>query len=244
MGNKLDKNPQNQQFCIVFLNFTFFMQNLFRIFLACWSYFWSIIFILGSFSNFNRREFLQGFLFLIAGLLIFPKLTNSIRKFFWSKTGKYLPKFSLGIIATVLFLVGVFTSANSNQNVKKAEILGVQSSQSQSSQLSSSNSKFSSQFSSSASLSEQESSQNSEKIENLSKNSEISTQNLVKSTELSVKSPDAVETVKPQITEKSQETAEMSKNLTNLPVEIQNLAVNLAVLPVCPSKKAHKIVKK
>ena len=72
-------------------------------------------------------------------------------------------------------------------------------------------------------MSEQESSQNSEKIENLSKNSEISTQNLVKSTELSVKSPDAVETVKPQITEKSQETAEMSKNLTNLPVEIQNL---------------------
>lgn len=146
-------------------------------------------------------SFLSGILIIFGSFLIFPKFVNPIRKFFWAKSGKYLPKFSLAISSFILVFSSILVFPNSNSQIaKKAEVFGVNSSQSQSGQFSSSNSNFSSSFSSSASLSVQESSQNSEKLENLAK-----------STELSVKSTDKVE----NSSQNSIETAKFVQNSQN-----------------------------
>ena len=164
-----------------------------QIFLTVLGYFFSISFFLfGVLILFS--SFLSGILIIFGSFLIFPKFTNQIRKFFWAKTGKYLPKLSLAISSFVLIFSSVLVfSNNSNQSVKKAGVLGVNSSQSQSSQFSSSNSSFNSQFSSSASLSEQESSQNSSFSQSLQSVKENSSQNSSQSTELSAKFTEKVE---------------------------------------------------
>ena len=142
-------------------------------------------------------------------------MTERIKKFFWLKTGRYLPRFSLGITCFVLIFssILVFSSPNSSQ---KSEVNGVKSanlSANSGQKSSSSNSNFSSNSSSSTGLPSGQIGWNSEKIENLAVSSEIFSQNLAKSTETSAKVTDGVETVKPQETKTSQETAENQKNL-------------------------------
>lgn len=187
-----------------------------QIFLTVLGYFFSISFFLfGILILFS--SFLSGILIIFGSFLIFPKFTNQIRKFFWAKTGKYLPKLSLAISSFVLIFSSVLVfSNNSNQNVKKAEVLSVQSSQSQSSQ-----------FSRTDSLSNQESSQNSnsllnsvtDTVLNSNSNSQNSTENSQKaSQEIAVTVSVPVLTVlksenNSQNLTKSQETQNLDKKL-------------------------------
>jgi micrococcal nuclease len=61
---------------------------------------------------------LSGVLILSGSALIFPKFTNQIKNFIWTKIGKNLPKFSLGITCFVLIFssILVFSSPNTGQN--------------------------------------------------------------------------------------------------------------------------------
>ena len=147
-----------------------------QIFLTVLGYFFSISFFLfGVLILFS--SFLSGVLIILGSFLIFPKFTNQIRKFFWAKSGKYLPKFSLGISSFILIFSSILVFPGSNSSQKSA-VLGVQSSQSQSSQFSSLNSNFSSLFSSSV-VNLSSSSQESSSLVN-QKSSQISSQEVVK----------------------------------------------------------------
>ena len=144
-------------------------------------YFFSISFLLFGFLI-SFASPLSGFLIIAGSLLIFPKLTERIKKFFWFKTGRYLPRFSLGITCFVLIFssILVFSSPNSSQ---KSEVNGVKSanlSANSGQKSSSSNSNFSSNSSSSTGLPSGQIVWNSEKIENLAVSSEIFSQNLAK----------------------------------------------------------------
>jgi Co/Zn/Cd efflux system component len=93
-----------------------------QIFLTVLGYFFSIsFFLLGVLVLFS--SFLSGVLIIFGSFFIFPKFTNQIRKFFWAKSGKYLPKFSLAILSLVLIFSSILIFSNSSsQNVKKAEV--------------------------------------------------------------------------------------------------------------------------
>ena len=94
------------------------MQKISTFLFSVLGYFFSITLFLVAFGLIFSGQIAVSMCLLLAGILIFPKFVDNVKKSYLHKNGKELPRFSLAIFSLIIFIIAILITPKSSNKLE------------------------------------------------------------------------------------------------------------------------------
>ena len=98
------------------------MQKISTFLFTVLGYFFSITLFLLAFGLIFGGQIAVSLCLIFAGILIFPKFTDNVKKSYLHKNGKELPRFSLAIFSFIIFIIAILITPKSTDKLENKTV--------------------------------------------------------------------------------------------------------------------------